>query len=191
MILKSFFNQKSELKTSNSSTSSHISKEPTVNNDLKSLIENVVKSTTANNENIDSTLLAATLEKELREQITLGSLRSKLEVLYEYEKNYLELIKAYKEEIKFASTIQEDLRKERAKFFAETLKEVSTTLAESQVDSAVASSWLKELVESYTQSLDLSSGLIEEHSMDMVGKIREEAKEHKANLTMNSQNEES
>ena len=95
---------------------------------------------------------------------------------YTYEKNYLELVKEYKEEIKFASTMQEDLRKERAKFFAETLKEVSETLKNSQVDNDVASRWVKELVNSYTKSLDLSSGLIEEDTLDMIGKIRKESK---------------
>ena len=48
----------------------------------------------------------------------------KLELLYEYEKHYLELIKGYKEEIKFASALQEDLRRERSQFFTQTLKEV-------------------------------------------------------------------
>lgn len=110
------------------------------------------------------------------EYTTLASLKAKLAVLYEYEKNYLELIKTYKEEIKFASALQEDLRKERAKFFSETLKEVSGTLDSAQVDANVASMWLKELVDSYTKSLDLSGGLIEEHTLDMIGTIRKEAK---------------
>ena len=86
-------------------------------------------------------------------------------------------MKEYKEEIKFAANIQEDLRKERTKFFSESLKEVSETLKESQVDSKVASIWIKELVSSYTKSLDLSSGLIEEHTLDMIGEIRRDAKE--------------
>lgn len=109
--------------------------------------------------------------------VSLTPLQEKLKVLYEYEKNYLELVKAYKEEIKFAATLQEDLRKERTKFFSESLKEVSATLKESQVDSNVASIWIKELVNSYTKSLDLSSGLIEEHAIDMIGEIRQKAKQ--------------
>lgn len=119
------------------------------------------------------------ITKELQESVTLNSLKAKLSVLFEYEKNYLQLVKEFKEEIKFASGIQEDLRKERAKFFSETLKEVSSTLMESQVEDEVASQWLKELVNSYTKSLDLSGGLIEEHTLDMIGKIREKAKEQK------------
>lgn len=127
--------------------------------------------------------LTETLKKELNDYICLESLKNKLEVLYSFEKNYLELIKSYKEEIKFASTLQEDLRKERSKFFSETLKEVSHTLSESQVDGSVASKWLKELVESYTKSLDLSSSLIEENTLDTIGKIRSEAKLHKPTLS--------
>ena len=122
------------------------------------------------------------ITKELQESVTLNSLKAKLSVLFEYEKNYLELVKEFKEEIKFASGIQEDLRKERAKFFSETLKEVSSTLTQSQVEDEVASQWLKELVNSYTKSLDLSGGLIEEHTLDMIGKIREKAKEQKNNV---------
>jgi hypothetical protein len=121
-------------------------------------------------------LLIKNLELTIKEKVDLEGLKTKLDILYNYEKNYLTLVKEFKEEIKFASSIQEDLRKERAKFFAETLKEVSSTLKESQVDSTVASIWVKELVNSYTKSLDLSGGLIEEHTLDMIGKIRKEAK---------------
>ncbi|MFE8729188.1 nickel transporter [Aeromonas hydrophila] len=132
--------------------------------------------------------LVQKLTKELQEAVTLNSLKAKLSVLFEYEKNYLQLVKEFKEEIKFASGIQEDLRKERAKFFSETLKEVSSTLTESQVDDDVASQWLKELVNSYTKSLDLSGGLIEEHTSDMIGKIRDKAKEQKNNIEIQESN---
>jgi hypothetical protein len=132
-----------------------------------------------NTSEIDANAKAALIKSitlRVEEYTTLNGLKAKLAVLFEYEKNYLELIKTYKEEIKFASSLQEDLRKERAKFFSETLKEVSNTLDSSQVDANVASVWLRELVDSYTKSLDLSSGLIEEHTLDMIGNIRKEAK---------------
>lgn len=122
--------------------------------------------------------------------LSTSLLLEKLSILYEYEKNYLNLIKEYKEEIKFAATLQEDLRKERTKFFSESLKEVSETLRESQVDSKVASVWIEELVSSYTKSLDLSGGLIEEHTIDMVGEIRQKAKQEAAELKKNNEQEE-
>ena len=148
--------------------------------ELNKLIASAVKASGAD-ESINSQLTEV-LNKELSSYVNLELLKTKLDVLYNFEKNYLELVKEYKEEIKFASTLQEDLRKERSKFFSETLKEVSTTLSESQVDGEVASKWLKELVDSYTKSLDLSSGLIEEHTLDMIGKIRNEAKLQKPSI---------
>ena len=120
--------------------------------------------------------LIESLSLKIENAVSLATLQEKLKVLYEYEMNYLELIKEYKEEIKFAATLQEDLRKERTKFFSEALEEVSQTLKEAQVDSKVASVWIKELVDSYTKSLDLSSGLIEEHTLDMIGELRQKAK---------------
>lgn len=122
------------------------------------------------------TALIQYVHAKFENALDTSSLKEKLSILYEYEKNYLNLIKEYKEEIKFAATLQEDLRKERTKFFSEALKEVSETLKESQVDSNIASVWIKELVGSYTKSLDLSSSLIEEHTIDMVGEIRQKAK---------------
>ncbi|OSI17292.1 hypothetical protein, partial [Neisseria dumasiana] len=90
-------------------------------------------------------------------QIELIELKNKLDILFEYEKNYLTLLKDFKEEIKFANALQEDLRKERAKFFSEILREVSSTLSQAQVEESVASSWIQDLVKSYTNSLNLSS----------------------------------
>lgn len=119
--------------------------------------------------------------------VSLTTLQEKLKVLYEYEKNYLSLLKEYKEEIKFAANLQEDLRKERTKFFSESLREVSKTLKESQVDSGVASTWIKELVDSYTKSIDLSSGLIEEHTLDVIGEIRQQAKKEAKELKTKSE----
>ncbi|ENY7750524.1 nickel transporter [Klebsiella pneumoniae] len=122
------------------------------------------------------------MKRELVDYVSIAHLKTKLSVLYEFEKNYLQLIAEYKEEIKFASSLQEDLRKERAKFFSETLKEVHQTLNESQVDNEVASKWIKELVGSYTKSLDLSGGLVEEHTLDTIACIRAEAKLNKPSI---------
>ncbi|MCY1357991.1 hypothetical protein D9M69_445050 [compost metagenome] len=138
---------------------------------------------------IDGYLASVDLDASLREGIkkivranlaeaaTTAHIKDRLGILFEYEKNYLSLIKEFKEEIKFVGALQEDLRKERAKFFSDTLKDVSETLKDSQVASDVASKWIQELVSSYTKSLDFSSGLVEENTFDMVGQIRKFAKE--------------
>ncbi len=101
-----------------------------------------------------------------------SSLENRLKIYYEYEKHYLDVLKDYKEEIKFASALLEDVRKERANFFSEKLKEVSDTLKETGVDDNVRCQWIKELVKSYTGSLDVSSQLAEEHIVETVNEIK-------------------
>lgn len=112
------------------------------------------------------------LSDKVSEVLNLNFISEKLDILFKYEKNYLELLKEYKEEIKFAYTLQEDLRKERSKFFSSILNEVSSTLKTSQVDDSVAAKWIDELVGSYTKSLDASSGLIEESSLGSLNSIK-------------------
>jgi hypothetical protein len=105
------------------------------------------------------------------------STKSKLVTLFDYEKHYLNLIKEFKEEIKFANNIQEEIRKERVQFFTHNLKEVANSLLELQVESVVASKWVQELVDSYTKSLDLSADLANTNVIDIIGKLRNETKQ--------------
>lgn len=103
--------------------------------------------------------------------------QQRLDILYQHEKNYLNLVKEFKEEIKFISSMQEDLRKERARFFSDTLKEVTEALSNAKVSEDVTRQWLKDLVGTYTRSLDLSAGLIEEHTADAIGEIKKQAQD--------------
>jgi hypothetical protein len=81
----------------------------------------------------------------------------------------LDLTKEYKDEIKFAANLQEDLRKERSKFFSEGLSAVHKALDEVNMDKKVVDVWVTELVTSYTDSLNISSELAKEHVLDMIG----------------------
>ncbi len=84
-------------------------------------------------------LLIRSLELSIKEKVDFSSLKEKLDVLYNYEKNYLMLVKEFKEEIKFCKCHTRRFKtKKKAKFFAETLKEVSDTLKKSEVSSEVA-----------------------------------------------------
>lgn len=102
---------------------------------------------------------------------------NRLQILYEYEQHYLELMQKYKDEIKFANSIQEDLRRERSQFFTYGLREVCETLKNSGIDNSVASKWIQELVESYTKSLDVSSDLANHQVINTIGKLKEETKQ--------------
>ena len=121
--------------------------------------------------------------KEILDDYITEKIKNKLQVLYEYEKHYLDLIKEYKEEIKFASTIQEDLRRERSQFFSQSLKEVSDSLKDAQVDETVAAKWIQQLVGSYTRSLDLSESLTNTQVLDSIGKLRKETKKEISDIS--------
>lgn len=116
------------------------------------------------------------------EQVSLTYMKNKLNLLFEYEKHYLTLIKEYKEEIKFASSIQEDIRKERANFFANTLREVFSTLQATKVGPELENEWLQKLVASYTESLDLSADLAKEQTLNRVSELKVSSKETKEGL---------
>lgn len=122
------------------------------------------------------------LNLKLKDAVSYQRLEAKLKLLYSYELNYLSLIKDYKEEIKFLSSLQEELRKERTKFFAESLKEVSQTLKDSHVEAEVASIWVKELVESFTKSVNLSEVLIEDSTINTIGQIKDQIKNEKSTI---------
>lgn len=119
----------------------------------------------------------AKIIEQILDEVYNERLKSQLNIYYEYEKHYLDMLKEYKEEIKFASTLQEDLRKERANFFSEKLKEVSATLKDTGVDDKVRGEWIKELVKSYTGSLDISEKLVEEHVVETFNGIKGNEKE--------------
>lgn len=120
---------------------------------------------------------AQQISQNILEKIENPSRDKKLEILYNHEKHYLEILKEYKEEIKFASSLQAEIRKEEATFFSSTLKEVCNSLKETQVDPKYQVQWIFDLVSSYTSSLRLSSKLAEEHVINLLGDIQETVNE--------------
>lgn len=99
----------------------------------------------------------------------------RLQLLYNHEKQLLDILKDYKEEIKFASSIQADVRKEQSQFFSSTLKEVCNALKETQIDPKFQVQWIFDLVQSYTASLKISSQLAEDHVISLLGEIQHKA----------------
>lgn len=122
-------------------------------------------------------LITTNKEESKMSDDLLNDTKAKLELLFQYEKHYLEMIKGYKEEIKFAASLQEDLRRERSQFFTQTLREVVQTLQTQEIDKKVASQWIEELVASYTKSIDLSSDLAKTHVVQVLSIFKEEAKQ--------------
>ncbi|MFH0287173.1 hypothetical protein ACGRSR_05920 [Vibrio owensii] len=90
--------------------------------DLNQLISLAVKASGADDS--IKTQLTEALNKELYSHVKLELLKTKLEVLYNFEKNYLELVKEYKEEISlparykktYAKNVQNSSQKHSKKF---------------------------------------------------------------------------
>jgi hypothetical protein len=146
---------------------------------VKNQINNSASQDTKLNDEEQNRLLLE-IASQLSEQQTPEGLletKAKLDLLYQYEKHYLDLIKEYKEEIKFAASLQEDLRRERSQFFTQTLKDVMQTMKTAEVDKAVSARWVEDLVASYTKSLDLSSDLAKTHVVEVLSIFKEEAKQ--------------
>ena len=61
---------------------------------------------------------------------------------------------------KTLSLLNDGIRKERTRFFSKDFIKISNDLKESQIDDTVAAEWLKELMNSYNESLELSYDLI-------------------------------
>lgn len=159
------------------------------NNDLKNEIKGLVKT------EFEKSIKSVCSEEELKKVPSLSEGYSeyvskivvekvenpmrdkKLSILYTHEKQLLDILKDYKEEIKFASSLQAEIRKEEASFFATTLKEVCNSLKETQIDPKYQAQWIFDLVSSYTSSLKLSSKLAEEHVINLLGDIQKEATE--------------
>lgn len=120
------------------------------------------------------------------EQLHLTETEVKLNLLYQYEKHYLELIKSYKEEIKFANALQEDLRRERSQFFTQTLKDVILTMKSAEVAKDVSAKWIQDLVESYAKSIDLSSDLAKTHVIEILSVLTSEAKREAAEAKLDA-----
>jgi len=148
--------------------------------DRKSLVEKLIKSYNPRLNQLEQvtqpTPMEATMSNDVHISEQLSETKSKLELLYQYEKHYLGLIKEYKEEIKFANTLQEDLRRERTQFFTQTLKDVIQTMNVAQVDNAVSAQWIQELVGSYTKSIDLSGDLAKTHVIEILSILTGESK---------------
>jgi hypothetical protein len=123
---------------------------------------------------INPEVMPMTNEEKIPDELKDTS--AKLQILYEYEKHYLELIKSYKEEIKFANTLQEDLRRERSQFFTQTLNDVIQTMKNAEIEKEVSAKWIADLVESYTKSIDLSGDLAKTHVIEVFGLLKNEAK---------------
>lgn len=138
---------------------------------INQLIDNLPSEINDEGKEYTKKLLKSNIE-QLNIVNNLSVVNEELKMLFSYQENYLKLIREFKEEIKFLNTTQEDLRKERSKFFSQTLQEVNESLKNSSIDEKTSQVWIQQLVDSYSKSINTSSNLVSSEVTNTVEKMR-------------------
>ena len=147
-------------------------------NDVTEALQNMVDQL----QNVEDAKQKQTVISSTAAELAHRSLAERLSTMLDFERKYLELIKEFKDELKFAEGLQEDIRKERAKFFSETIGDVHETLVKSEINKEQADLWMTELVTSFTNSLDVSSKLAKDNVLATLGEIRMKHEESQQDL---------
>lgn len=100
-----------------------------------------------------------------------------LQVLYDYEKHYMELIKQHKNEIVFIENMLKDYRQENIDFFNNQLSRISQKLDAEHIDKDMKNAWLKRLEENMNRSFAISEKLITDYTTKKLDEFKTIANE--------------
>lgn len=100
-----------------------------------------------------------------------------LQVLYDYEKHYMELIKQHKDEIEFIEKILKDYRQENIDFFNNQLSKISQKLDAEHIDKDMKNAWLKRLEENMNRSFAISEKLITDYTTKKLDEFKNKINE--------------
>lgn len=100
-----------------------------------------------------------------------------LQVLYDYEKHYMELIRQHKNEIVFIENMLKDYRQENIDFFNNQLSKISQKLDAEHIDKDVKNAWLKRLEENMNRSFAISEKLITDYTTKKLDEFKTIANE--------------
>lgn len=100
-----------------------------------------------------------------------------LQVLYDYEKHYMELIRQHKNEIVFIENMLKDYRQENIDFFNNQLSRISQKLDAEHIDKDMKNAWLKRLEENMNRSFAISEKLITDYTTKKLDEFKTIANE--------------
>ena len=100
-----------------------------------------------------------------------------LQVLYDYEKHYMELIRQHKNEIVFIENMLKDYRQENIDFFNNQLSKISQKLDAEHIDKDMKNAWLKRLEENMNRSFAISEILITDYTTKKLDEFKTIANE--------------
>lgn len=94
------------------------------------------------------------------EEIPTEKQKPNLQVLFDYEKHYMDLVKKYKPEIDYITGLQNEHTQEVKKFYQFDLPAIQEKLSKEPVDEETKNEWLKHLEEHISKSFDMSEHFI-------------------------------
>ena len=100
-----------------------------------------------------------------------------LQVLYDYEKHYMELIRQHKNEIVFIENMLKDYRQENIDFFNNQLSKISQKLDAEHINKDMKNAWLKRLEENMNRSFAISEKLITDYTTKKLDEFKTIANE--------------
>lgn len=103
--------------------------------------------------------------------------QSPLQLLFEYEKAFCQLLHEYQDEVKFAFNCQQELRKERSQLFTLLLRQLSMQFKQSNIKKPEATEWVHAFVNSYTDSLQMSGNFVETQVVKLLWEVRKRTEE--------------
>ena len=96
-----------------------------------------------------------------------------IQVLYDYEKHYMELVRKYSHEISFVSNMIKSLRDEQTQFYNEILPNIIKRLNEDKgIDVDMKKIWIKRLTTNIDRSFTLSENLINDYATKNIDEFK-------------------
>lgn len=101
-----------------------------------------------------------------------------IQILFEYEKHYLEMLKKYGSEIKFIEDMLSSFREEQEQFYSKILPEIIEKLTQDKgIDDDMKRIWLTRLTGNIERSFNLSENLINDYAIKNLEEFKAEVDE--------------
>lgn len=96
-----------------------------------------------------------------------------IQVLYDYEKHYMELVRKFSPEITMIAGMLSDFRNEQEQFYKEVLPQIIDKLNnDAGVDAEMRNIWLKRLTTNIDRSFGLSETLINDYATKSIDEFK-------------------
>lgn len=100
-----------------------------------------------------------------------------IQVLFDYEKHYMDLVRKYSNEIKFIEDMLSDYRQEQIKFYAEILPKLKKINEDFGIDEEMKRTWLSRLTNNMDKSFQMSDTLINEFVTKKLQEFKDDVNE--------------